>query len=226
MMRLAGWFRGMRGATVLIAGMLPVLSGCGSLVDLKPSGPPPAHYLLHPPTPRTDDERDGAAFVLVAEPVMPRALATDGIAVREGRWRLAYLAGARWGDRAPVMVARLLRRTLEAMPQVVALGDDETGLSAGWRLVSEVDAFEIETPGPGAPPERVRIAIDIRLIRLHPTRLVAERRLEAAQPISAQGDAGAAVAAFQRAFDAIEDDLQDWLGGMLAGQSRSAAPAS
>ncbi len=213
-------------AGILLAGLLlggP--AGCGSLVDLKPSGPPPARYLLNAPTPAGVGGKADAALVLVSEPMMPRALATDGIAVREGRWRFAYLAGARWGDRAPVMIARLLRRTLDAMPRVVALSGDETGISAAWRLSGEVDGFEIETAAPGGPPQRVRVAIDLRLFRLHPTRLVAERRFAHVQPIAGAADAGAAVAAFQQAFDAIERDLQEWLSDRLRAAGAGGPPA-
>ncbi len=203
---------------------LALLAGCGSFLSGSTKGPAPDYYMLHhisSPTPKARPTADPSPqVVMILEPSLPGALATDGIAVRIGAYRIAYLTGARWSDETPLLLARLIRQAVDSLPHVVAISEDEVGIVPQWRLVSELDAFFAEASDPLSPPARVHVALTARLIAARPGNLLAERHFSAEAPIAGSGN-DAIVAAYDESTGQVVSALRDWLAQELAAAARS-----
>lgn len=212
-------------APALLVGCLVLLAGCSGFLSAGDSGPAPTYYLLESPSstapgsPGPEKDESGPQVVMILEPGLPGALATDGIAIRIGTHRIAYLAGARWSDETPLMLARLLRHAVDTLPGVVAISEDEVGVVPNWRLVSEVDAFYAEAAGEDAAPTRVAVRLTARLIAARPADLFAERRFAAEAAVTG-GDPDAIVAAFDAAAEEVAAALVSWLSEQLPRKGR------
>ncbi len=213
------------GARALALSLLALLGGCGGLLSGGGTGPAPTYYLLESPAPPADaaphlkEQAGGPQIVMILEPSLPGALATDGIAIRIGAHRIAYLAGARWSDETPLMLARLLRHAVDTLPDVVAISEDEVGVVPNWRLVSEADAFYAEATGADAAPTRVAVRLTARLIAARPADLFAERSFTAEEPVTG-GDPEAIVSAFNAAAGEVARALASWLREQLPREQR------
>ncbi len=201
----------------LIALML--LAGCGGFLSGGSSKPAPDYYMLHHIPLPAEEKRPGddpsPQVVMILEPSLPGALATDGIAVRVGPYRIAYLSGARWSDETPLLLARLIRQAADSLPHVVAISEDEVGIVPQWRLVSELDAFFAEASDPDSPPDRVHVELTARLIAARPGNLLAERHFSAEAGIAGTSH-DAIVAAFDKATNQTVAALRNWLAQELA----------
>ncbi len=195
-----------------------LLAGCGSFLSGGTKGPAADYYMLHHMPLPAGEKRPGndpsPQVVMILEPSLPGALATDGIAVRIGAYRIAYLTGARWSDETPLLLARLIRRAVDSLPHVVAIAEDEVGIVPRWRLVSELDSFFAEAADPATPPERVHVELTARLIAARPGNLFAERHFSAQARIAGSGN-DAIVGAFDTATNRVITALRSWLAQEL-----------
>ena len=128
----------------------------------------------------------GGPQVVVADPVVDRALDTDRIVVRPAGNEIAYFAGAQWSDRLPRLLQSRLVETLEASGRFRAAGRPGQGMAADRQIVMEIRAFDY-LPAEG----RVRVVIAAKLMDDRSGRIAASRLFEAAEPVA--GDGAAAV---------------------------------
>ncbi len=216
----------LRRFLVALSALLAVglLAGCGSFLSGSTKGPAPDYYMLHHLPMPAGEKKAGSDLapqvVMILEPSLPGALATDGIAVRIGSYRIAYLSGARWSDETPLLLARLIRQAVDSLPHVVAISEDEVGIVPRWRLVLELDSFFAEAADPTSPPERVRVELTARLTAARPSNLFAERHFSAQATIAGSGN-DAIVGAFDEATNRVITAVRGWLAQELA-----AAPPS
>jgi len=200
-----------------------LLAGCGSFLSGGAKGSAADYYMLHHLPLPTGQERPGGAsapqVVMILEPSLPGALATDGIAVRIGAYRIAYLTGARWSDETPLLLARLIRQAVDSLPHVVAISEDEVGIVPQWRLVSELDTFFAEAADSTSPPERVHVELTARLLAARPGNLFAERHFSAEAKIAGSGN-DAIVGAFDTATNRVIIALRSWLAQELTVAAR------
>ena len=74
------------------------------------------------------------------------ALDAERILVRSGPDEIAYLPGAQWGDRLPLLVQARLVQSLENAQLLAAVSRTGQGVSVDWSMSGEVRRFEIDAP--------------------------------------------------------------------------------
>lgn len=114
--------------------------------------------------------------------------------------------GARWSDRAPLLLRDRLVDAFRDDGRVRAVSSDASRLHADLELDGDLRAFESEYRD-GQP--RVRILFEARLVQGGSRRILASRRFEVAEP-AADASVGAAVAAFGQAGDRLARGVVDW----------------
>lgn len=182
------------------------LSACSSLLGSK--GPPVDLYDLTPPngSSAVADLREVSWHLAVERPLAPGGLADNRIAVRPAPHRLQYLAGVRWTESVPAMLQTLLIESLESSGRIAALGRQDLGFRADYRLSTELRAFEAVYSDPQEAPD-VHVRLSARL--LQGQRIVATAAFEERTKASGTNIV-AIVDAFDRATDAVLDDVVRW----------------
>ncbi len=144
--------------------------------------------------------------VLVADPVVDRALDTDRIVVRPKPTEIAYFGGAQWSDRLPRLVQSRLVETLEMSGRFRAAGRPGQGLAVDRQIVIEIRAFDY------LPTEsRVNVALSVKLMDDRSGRVAASRAFEASEPVAGDS-APAVVAGFDASLGRVLGEITDWAG--------------
>lgn len=194
---------------VLIAAVLPLLTGCGALSALSDATEPLDVYEVQPPAGIEPARRSLPRDVIVELPTTSGALETDRIMIRPTRLGAAYLPDARWGEPAPVMVQTVLTRTLDATGAFQYVGRRPLGPGGDFAIVTELLAFEAEALD-GAEEARVEIRMISRIVREEGVRVMATRSFAATQTAASLDDA-VLVEAFDRAMDTVAREFADWV---------------
>lgn len=196
-----------------------LLGACGGLVDLGPQGPAPQVFTLAP-LPRADAQSEGAARLLVEQPILSGALESRRIAVRRGDLEIAYLAGARWEEAVPQLLQRHLVQSLDNRAGLEAVGEGSLDLPVDHRLRLDLRAFNaVTTDRPGRP--RIAIAWVATLLDGETPEVVASRYFQSSR--NATSDAPAAVAAtFNATLNDIAGDMVEWIESEIAGPRATA----
>lgn len=191
---------------VLIPALL--VAGCGSLIDLPGGGEPPALYEL-----RAYDgpERDVVSrnwILFVEVPSVPGTLRTDQITVRLDARRLEYLAGARWSDRTPQLIARYLEESVENSGLAAVVGAGTVEIAGDYRLKIDIRDFSADVSDGGSAQINVRFGALV--LRSAPAEIVSRRQFDASA--TARGrKADAIIEAFNNALDQATSELLLWL---------------
>lgn len=141
----------------------------------------------------------------IDEPGAAQPLDGARIVLAPGDGEFGVYRGARWGERAPVMVQGLLLRALADSGRIAGVGRGTDGLRADYRLLLELRAFHVDR-GAG---EVARVAIAARLVRWPGGVVVAARTFEAQAPVEGGGVA-AVVAAFRAAGAEAVPAVAEW----------------
>jgi cholesterol transport system auxiliary component len=139
-------------------------------------------------------------------PQADRTLDSARIAVLPQGDTVSVYQGARWGDRAPLLVRNRLLDAFRDDGRVAALSSDDAGLQADYVLTGDLRAFQTEYRG-GEPVIVVRY--DARLVRSGGMRIVASHSFEASQPVGGKS-VPQVVAAFGQATDALAAQMVAW----------------
>lgn len=202
--------KGKRMITSRLAMLVPalLLAGCGSLVDLPGGGEPPALYELR----ASDGPASSAAarnwILFVEEPSVPGALRTDQITVRLDERRLEYLAGTRWSDRTPQLIARYLEESIENSGLATVVGADTVEIAGDYRLKIDIRDFSADVSNGGLAQVNVRFGALV--LRSAPAEIVSRRQFEASATAGGR-EAGAIIAAFNDALDQATSGVLLWL---------------
>jgi cholesterol transport system auxiliary component len=211
-----------------------VLAGCVSV--LPDAGPAPEIYRLSSasaPVTRASAAPDSAGregvTVMVSEPVAPRALSTDRVAVVMNGDHLSYAAGARWNERAPRVVQERILSAFEADPRVAAAVRPEDAVTSRYELRLDLLRFDaVYDNGPTAAPN-VFVEMRAKLIDRATRQLLDTTRLTTTQRAE-QNRMGAIIDAFDGAMDEVGARLVAWTleseGRAAAGSQASASAAS
>jgi cholesterol transport system auxiliary component len=197
-----------RSCAPLLAALLLGLGACSGLLPFADEQEPPAIYFLDAP-----QEVPGAPVaidrqILIEEPLVPRMLDTERIAVQSAPLEVTYYADSLWADRPSAMLQRLLVQTFENNGAFAGVGIPGRGLRPDYVLLTELRAFQAElTPGQRLPLVRVRI--HAQLVRDSDGRIVASRDFEQVVPATAT-DVRAVVHAFDAAVDQVLSDIVSW----------------
>jgi cholesterol transport system auxiliary component len=197
----------MRRARPLLPLPLAALAACVSLPQaervesfrLGASAPPPAVT------------REAAQPVAVAleQPIAQGALASDRIVV-EVDGRLQVVSGARWDERAPEMLNRLMARALQASGGVDVVDGAQRAGRADFALVTVLERMQVAIREDYTGEARTEIAA--RLVRL-PGREIVSTALFAGTAPAAADDPATLTTAIDDATASAVADLVAWVGG-------------
>ncbi len=152
----------------------------------------------------------------VARPVASGLLDSPRIAVRPAGGDLQVYAGARWADRAPVLVQDALLAAFEDAGRLDAVVRQSSGARSDRVLLLDLRAFEARY-GTAAAPD-AHIALQATLIDPRSRAVLAQRRFSVLHPAEDTG-----IEAVVRAFNAAMSHLGGELVGWVLAQDGDAA---
>ena len=170
-----------RTSMISLAAMisLALLSGC---IDLLPGGGPAAKLYSLTPKSSYDENLPKVDWQLVVElPISAESLNTARITLSRAPLTLDYYGGARWSERAPVMVQTLLVESFENSGRIVAVARKSTDLRADYVLKTDLREFQAEYSGDGPPV--IHVELNAKLIKMPQRTIIAsfksERKVQA-----------------------------------------------
>ena len=148
---------------------LAALPGC---IDVLPgSGPPAQLYTLSPKSSFSDDLPTVDWQLVIELPISAETLNTPRIALSRGPLTLEYYGGARWSERAPVMVQTLLVESFENTGRIIAVARKSTDLRADYVLKTDLREFQAEYSGDGPPI--IHVKLNAKLVKMPQRTIIA-----------------------------------------------------
>lgn len=160
------------------------------------------------------EKSTGAALALTLKIETPSATAPlDGvrILVQPDARELQVYAGARWRDRAPVLLQERLISALRQDGRLSAIIDENSRARDDAQLSSQLLSFHSRYGQRG--PEVV-IELDAQLIDTRLASVLATRRFSLTEPASGE-NIEAIVAAFGKATDRLDRQVVEWILAQL-----------
>ncbi|MEP4431276.1 MAG: ABC-type transport auxiliary lipoprotein family protein, partial [Hyphomicrobiales bacterium] len=148
--------------------------------------------------------------IVVDQPTATAAVNNDRIAVQPTPLQVQYLPGARWVDRAPVLVQTLLIESYENTGKVGAVGSSSVGLRADYIIVTDVREFQARVPN-GAPPDsplQVHVRLNIKVIDAGLDQIIASRSFEELESTASDKPEDIAEAFDEALGDALRDSVE------------------
>lgn len=189
----------MRPNLVMLAAAA-LLAGCGG--GFQRNTPEPTIYLLTAPTAQAGPA--GTADLLVLQPVVVPALATQRIATRWPDNHVDYYAGARWSGGLGGVVQAMLVESCRRSARFRTVQADPGSFQANYVLGVDVQRFEADYATAGAPVAHVTMTATIA--RTADRKALASWTVDAEQAASAN-TLTAVTAALDAAFGKAGADL-------------------
>jgi len=185
------------------------LAGCTGLATLKSVTEPTDLYDLTPKSTYSADLPKVEAQLVVEEPTAASAVDTDRIAVRPNDFQVQYFPRARWVDRAPALVQTMLVESFENTGKVAAVGRQAIGLSADFKLVTDLREFQAEVGGDDQAALSVLVHLNMKIVQEPRGLIVASRSFKERVEVGSD-DMIAVVTAFDRALGRTMAQSVDW----------------
>ena len=185
-----------------LAGLLGACTGL-----LPGSGAPPDLYTLTPKSTYSADLPTVTWQLAVEVPVTAESLNNSRIALRHDPLSLLYYKGARWTERAPVMVQTLLVESFENTGKIVAVARKATDIRADYVLKTDLREFQAEYDAGGAPVAHVRL--NAKLVVMPKRAIIASETFESSVQAEGTGVASA-VKAFDSALGKTLKQIVEW----------------
>ncbi|VVN26896.1 ABC-type transport auxiliary lipoprotein family protein [Pseudomonas fluorescens] len=134
------------------------------------------------------------------------ALNSPNIAVIPQGDVLSHYKGSRWSDPAPVLVRNRLLQGFQHDGRVTLLSTDDSIFQTDLELGGSLQAFQTEYRDTNAS---VVVRLDALLVRSYDQRILASRRFEVRQPLSAV-QVPAVVVGFGQANDQLTTQVVNW----------------
>ena len=134
------------------------------------------------------------------------ALNSPNIAVIPQGDVLSHYKGSRWSDPAPVLVRNRLLQGFQHDGRVTLLSTDDSIFQTDLELGGSLQAFQTEYQDTNAS---VVVRLDALLVRSYDQRILASRRFEVRQPLSAV-QVPAVVVGFGQANDQLTTQVVNW----------------
>lgn len=162
---------------------LCALGGCAEIDALRSAATPSELYTLSPKSTFGVSLPQVESQIVVEEPTAAAAVNTDRIAVKPDPLVVQYYPAARWTDRAPLMIQRLLVESFENTDKVGAVGVSAVGLRADYTLILDLREFQAVLPPVSEPetPVTVITQLNIKIIREPEGVIVGSRSFPALQ---------------------------------------------
>jgi cholesterol transport system auxiliary component len=181
------------------------LAACASVLAAACTSSPPTTFDLTAPRQRVTGSAIGGQ-VVVAEPTAIQTFEADRIIVKDPGGAVSFLGGAQWADRLPRLVQARLIQTFENSSRVRAVSRPGDGISADYRLNTELRAFQITS----ASREAV-VEISAKVVSDKSGRIGAARVFTARVPV-ATIDAPNAAQALDKALSTVLLQIVRWVG--------------
>lgn len=193
--------------------LLAALPGCGAVSALNDAATPLDAFELRAPRDLPQAARMSARSLSVELPTTTGTLDTDRILVRPNPVQAQYLPGARWADKAPLMVQTVLVRAFEDTGALAYVGRRPLGGQGDVALVSEITDYQVEV-APSAEGAEIRLRLVARMVREADARVIARRTFTASAPVASLETLDL-VQGFSAASDSLTRDMVLWgLGTM------------
>jgi len=201
-----------------------VLSGCTGLSTLNTVAEPTDLYLLTPKSTFDPNLPRLRQQIVVAEPTATAAVSNDRIAVQPSPLEVRFLPGARWVDRAPLIVQSLLIESYENSEKVDAVGRSAIGLRADYIIVTDVREFQAEVSDPSLPdaPLAAHVRLNIKIVKADADRIIASRSFERLA-VATSDDPGDIAAAFDIALGRVLKACVEWSVSQMYQDAQSVA---
>lgn len=201
--------------SALAALVLATLGGCTGLAQLGAVTQPIELYEVSPKSTYHADLPEVTAQLVVEEPTAASSVNTDRIAVKPNAFQVQYFPGARWVDRAPLMVQTRLVESFENTDKVTSVGREAIGLTSDFTLVSELREFQAEETGADEGRLHVRVQLNIKIVK-EPQGLIIASQSFSREARVASSEMISIVAAFDEALGEAMRDAVEWTVSRIA----------
>jgi cholesterol transport system auxiliary component len=193
-----------------LAAVALVLGACSIL----PKTVSPDIYLL-PATPTTASSATTRLdwSLRVDTPQAGHAIDSPRIAVVPSGDVITVYEGARWSDRAPVLLRNRLLDAFRADGRFTAVSSDDANLYADVELSGDLLAFQTDYEN-GSPV--VVIRYDAQLVQVRTQKILATHRFDIRQPVAGK-EVPQVVAAFGQASDQLAAQTIGWISTLRSG---------
>ena len=182
-----------------------LLVACAGM--LPGSGAPPDLYTLTPKSTYSADLPTVTWQLAIEVPVAAESLNNSRIALRHDPLSLLYYKGARWTERAPVMVQTLLIESFENSGKIVAVARKATDIRADYVLKTDLREFQAEYDAGGAPVAHVRL--NAKLVVMPKRAIIASKTFESSVQ-AAGSNVSQVIAAFDLALGRTLKQIVEW----------------
>ena len=182
-----------------------LIAGCSSLLPTPKALP---IYVLEPPLSAEPAQTRVNWQLAVAPPHAHASLDTARIALRRMPQILDYYADAAWPDRLPVLIQDLLIGCFVRSGRILGVGRDDSGITANYRLETELANFEAHYDQADSAPQVV-VQFDASLVSL-PTRTIIARTAVMERVAAMKNNLGDIVMSFNRATAAALEQIVVW----------------
>lgn len=196
---------------LIVGCILVLLSGCTGLSTLTSAAAPTDLYLLTPKSTFDPNLPRLRQQIVVTEPNATAAVNNDRITVQPTALEVRFLPGARWVDRAPLIVQTLLIESYENSGKVDAVGRSAIGLRADYLVVTDVREFQArvtDSDTPAAPLE-AHVNLNMKIVDAVSDQIIASRSFERYQRAESD-NAFDIVAAFDVALGRVMKESVEW----------------
>ena len=191
---------------VITASMLS-LGACASLLSQEATSD--TYQLTALPVVETSRVRPGLQL-LVPEPTALKALDSENIVVRPDPITLQYLDESQWSDRLPRLVQKRLAETFEETDRFDGVGLPGQGLAIDYQIVTDIRAFGVDISR-----REATVMIAVKLLNDRNGTVTATETFAASAAFGAGAGAPDYVAALNRAFSAVVEDIVQWTSRRL-----------
>ena len=175
-------------AAVLAAAAAAGLSGCAEIGRITNAANPIQLYALTPKSTFPAAMPSVDSQLVVEEPTADASVNTDRIAVKPSPLQLQYFPIARWVDRAPLVVQRLMIESFENTGALTSVGRSSVGLRADYTLLSDLREFQAILPENLSPdplaeapdlPVDVLVRLNLKIVKQPESLIVSSRSFSA-----------------------------------------------
>lgn len=206
---------------------LGFLAGCAGLSTLSSVTAPTDLFTLSPKSTFDPSLPRLKHQIVVQEPTATAAVSNDRIAVNPSPLQVEYLRGARWVDRAPVIIQALLIESYENSGKVDAVGRSAVSLRADYLVVTDLREFQAQVPPETLEDNRLQVLVrlNFKLVNADLDRIIGSRSFE--ERVEAESDNADDIAqAFDEALGDVMRDAVEWsIRNMHADAQKRPAPS-
>jgi len=208
----------MKTAHMRAAALLPValLAGCSILGGSREPATiyaPEPQVAADPAWPHVDWQ------LSISPPMAARMVDSQRIAVRPTPGQIEVYKGAAWAKTPSEQLVDTVLRTLEDSGDIRAVARQGSGISADYKLVTELRRFDADYDG-GAVP-KATIEVNAKLLHVSDQDIVEARTFRQAVPAAAT-DVGSVARAFDQALGKVAHDMSGWI--LATGQAHQRQP--